>query len=76
MFRAANNEIVATFAKVQPFLEQLRAARSNPNFLTHTETLVMGVPGAAELLELRRKQFRNAAKARAAREAAERQPTS
>jgi hypothetical protein len=76
MFRAANNEIVATFAKVQPFLEQLRAARSNPNFLIHIETLVMGVPGAAELLELRRKQFRNAAKARAAREAAEQQPTS
>jgi hypothetical protein len=76
MFRAANNEIVATFAKIQPFLPQLRAARSNPNFCINMETLVMGVPGAAELLELRRKQFRNAAEARAAREGAERQPTS
>jgi len=73
MFRAANNEIVATFAKVQPFLEELRAARSAPNFCIHMETLVMGVPGAAELLELRRKQFRTAALKRAA---AQRQPSS
>lgn len=73
MFRAANNEIVATFAKIQPFVEQLRAARSNPNFCIHMETLVMGVPGAADLLELRRKQFRAAAEKRAA---AQRQPPS
>ena len=66
MFRAANNEIVATFAKIQPFIEQLRGVRSNPNFCIHMETLVMGVPGAAELLELRRKQFRSAAEKRAA----------
>jgi len=66
MFRAANNEIVATFAKIQPFIEQLRAVRSNPNFCIHMETLVMGVPGALELLELRRKQFRSAAEKRAA----------
>lgn len=37
------------------------------------ESVVMGVPGAAELLELRRNQFRAAAKAR---EAAELQPAS
>ena len=66
MFRAANNEIVATFAKIQPFIEQLRSVRSNPNFCIHMETLVMGVPGALELLELRRKQFRSAAEKRAA----------
>lgn len=66
MFRAANNEIVATFAKIQPFIEQLRAVRSNPNFCIHMDTLVMGVPGALELLELRRKQFRSAAEKRAA----------
>ena len=74
MFRAANNEIVATFAKIQPFIEQLRAVRSNPNFCIHMETLVMGVPGALELLELRRKQFRSAAEKRAA--AKQQQPTS
>ena len=73
MFRAANNEIVATFAKVQPFVEQLRTARSAPNFCIHMENLVMGVPGATELLELRRKQFRSAAEKRAA---AHRQPSS
>jgi hypothetical protein len=73
MFRAANNEIVATFAKIQPFLEQLRTARSAPNFCIHMETLVMGVPGAAELLELRRTQFRSAAEKRAA---AQQQPRS
>ena len=66
MFRATNNEIVATFAKIQPFIEQLRAVRSNPNFCIHMETLVRGVPGALELLELRRKQFRSAAEKRAA----------
>jgi hypothetical protein len=73
MFRAANNEIVATFAKVQPFLDELRVARNAPNFCRHMDFVVMGVPGAAELLDLRRQQFRSAAKARAA---AERQPTS
>ena len=73
MFRAANNEIVATFSKIQPFLDQLRTLRSNPNFSIHMETLVMGVPGAAELLELRRKQFRAAAEKRAS---ARRQPSS
>jgi hypothetical protein len=68
MFRAANNEIVATFAKVEPFLEKLRAARSAPNFCRHMESVVMGAPGAAEILELRRKQFRAAAQARATAE--------
>lgn len=57
---------------MQPFLEEIRAARGAPNFCRHMEFVVMGAPGAAEILELRRKQFRSAAKARAA--AAERQP--
>ncbi|HYN82197.1 MAG TPA: hypothetical protein VES88_11885 [Gemmatimonadaceae bacterium] len=71
--RAANNEILATFAKIQPFLEELRSLRGNPNLCRNMESVVMGVPGAAELLELRRNQFRAAAKAR---EAAELQPAS
>ena len=65
MFRAANNEIVATFAKVEPFVEKIRASRGAPNFCRHMESVVMGAPGAPEILELRRKQFRAAAQARA-----------
>ena len=31
-FRAAHGEIVSTFAKVQPFLQELRATSSEPEF--------------------------------------------
>lgn len=66
-FRAAHGEIFATFSKVQPFLEQLRAASSEPGFCSHMEAVVMAPPDAAAILERRRNALRTAAKARAAK---------
>ena len=63
MFRAANNEIVAAFAKIEPFLGELREASGVPELARHMETVVCGMPQAAERLELMRTQWREAAQA-------------
>ncbi len=60
MFRAANTEIVATFAKVEPFLEGIRSASGTPEFARHLEQVVLGGPGAAERTAMLRQQFRAA----------------
>lgn len=49
MFRAANTEIVATFAKIEPFLAKLREVSGIPEFVEHLERVVRGAPGGAEL---------------------------
>lgn len=61
MFRAANNEIFAAFAKIHPFLSELREATGVPDFAQHIEAVVMEMPGAAERLDLLRTQWREAA---------------
>jgi hypothetical protein len=63
MFRAAHTEIVATFAKVEPFLVQIRQVGGIPEFLQHMETVVRAMPGSAERLTLLQDQFRAIAKA-------------
>ncbi|HEY1338429.1 MAG TPA: hypothetical protein VGF59_13005 [Bryobacteraceae bacterium] len=69
-FRAAHNEIVATFGKIQPFLAELRAASGEPDICKHMEAVVMAAPGAEEMIARRRNALRAAAKARASRSAA------
>lgn len=66
-FRAAHGEIFATFSKVQPFLDQLREASSEPGFCSHMEAVVMAAADAPAVLERRRNALRTAAKARAAK---------
>lgn len=56
MFLAAHGEIVAAFAKVQPFLGPIRV--DTPDFCRHMETVLMAVPGMAETLDARRTQLR------------------
>jgi len=58
MFRAANTEVMATFAKVQPFLAKIREVSSIPEFCAHLERVVEEAPGAAERLALLREQCR------------------
>jgi hypothetical protein len=58
MFRAANSEVFATFAKVEPFLAELRAASHFPEFLVPLQTVVQETPGAAERTAGLRGQFR------------------
>jgi hypothetical protein len=65
-FRAAHGEMVGTFAKIEPFLAEMRAAFGEPAFCRHFEAVVMGAPDAAAVLARRREGLRLAAAARRA----------
>ena len=57
MFLDANGEHVAVFCKVEPFIEEVRAAIGLPDYLRHLETLVQKTPNAKERLERLRGVF-------------------
>jgi hypothetical protein len=63
-FRAAHGEIFLTFAKVYPFLRELRAAAREPEFCRHVEQVVLGAPDAEAMMERRRAAAIAAAKRR------------
>ena len=63
-FRAANGEIFLTFAKIQPFLAEARAATGEADFCRHLEDVVMAAPHAQAILTRRREAARAAAKRR------------
>ena len=63
-FRAAHGEMFGTFAKVAPFLDEMRATFGEPAFCRHFEAVVMGEPDAAAILARRRAGLRMAAAAR------------
>ena len=64
-FRAAHGEIFATFSKIHPFLAELRAASSEPEFCKHMETVVLAGADAEAILKRRRDAIRAAVRARA-----------
>ncbi len=63
-FRAAHGEIYATFAKVHPFLAELRKATGEPDLCKHTEAVIMADPNAEATMKRRRDILKAAAKAR------------
>ena len=63
-FRAAHSEIFATFAKIEPFLAELRSASKEPEFCRHIVAVVMAAPDAPAILMRRRVAIRAIAKAR------------
>ena len=65
MFSDANPEHVAVFAKVEPFLEELRSLSGIPNYLQHLEQLVTRLPGATERTASLRERFKQMAAMRA-----------
>lgn len=67
MFNEAAGEHVAVFAKIEPFIEELRSIYDTPEYMKNLEQLVMRRPGAKELLAAVRERVR---KMVAAREAA------
>ncbi len=73
-FLAAHNELVATFAKIQPFLAELRLASGEPQFCEHIEAVVMASPDAEATMARRREVIRATAKMRA-KQAAEEAPS-
>jgi agmatine/peptidylarginine deiminase len=66
MFNDANSEQVFVFAKIQPFLEQIRASNGNPNAFRHLEQAVTAMPQAEERLAVARARSKAIAEARAA----------
>jgi hypothetical protein len=48
MFNAANTEHIALYAKLRPFLAEVRAATQYPDYLTNVERLVAALPDAEE----------------------------
>jgi CRISPR/Cas system Type II protein with McrA/HNH and RuvC-like nuclease domain len=65
MFADATGEQVFIYAKLQPFLEQLRAV-GNPTYMQHLERAVMAMPQAEERLARVREMSKRVAEARAA----------
>ena len=55
LFLAANSEHTVVFAKLQPFLSEIRETIGEPDYLIHLEQLVMRVPNVEKKLENRRR---------------------
>jgi hypothetical protein len=64
-FRAAHGEIFLTFAKVHPYLAELRAAAGEPEFCRNLEAVVLAARDAEAIMARRRAAALAAAKARA-----------
>jgi hypothetical protein len=63
-FRAAHGEVFLTFAKIHPFLAQLRAASGEPDYCKHLEAVVMAAPDAEAIMKRRRDAALKAVKVR------------
>lgn len=63
-FRAAHSEIYGTFAKIHPFLAQMRTTVGEPGLCKHIEAVVLADPDAEAIMSRRRDRLRAAAKAR------------
>jgi len=72
MFNDANAEHVAVFSKIEPFLQEIRAAYTS-NYLAHLEKVVMGMPNAKERLATTRERLKllSAARPQAEQKSAE-----
>ncbi len=55
MFLEANTEHVVVFAKLQPFIAEIREILGEPDYLSHLERLVLKMPNIEKKLENRRK---------------------
>jgi hypothetical protein len=66
MFNDANSEQVFVFAKLQPFIEQIRANNGNPNAFRNLEQAVTSMPNSEERLARTREMSKRIAQARAA----------
>ena len=55
LFQAGNTEHVVVYAKLQPFLAEVREAIGEPDYLANLERLVLKIPGIDQKLESRRR---------------------
>ncbi|MGH9475772.1 MAG: DUF4760 domain-containing protein [Terriglobales bacterium] len=63
MFNATNGEHIFVFAKVQPFLAELRKKMNSPRMYSNLEKVVLARPDAQELLERMRENQKQMAQA-------------
>lgn len=55
MFADVNGEHIMVYARLQPFLAELRALLKNPGYLAHVEKLILRMPDAeARIARMRR----------------------
>lgn len=57
MFLEANTEHIGIFARIEPFIAEVREVFGEQNYLAHLETLVLKIPNAREIMDNRRKLF-------------------
>ncbi len=57
MFLDANGEHIFVFAKIQPFLPEIREIFNEPEYLIHLETLAMKIPNIETKIENRKRLF-------------------
>jgi hypothetical protein len=57
IFLDSNGEHLVVFAKMRPFVNELREILGDPSYLLHLETLVMKTPNIEILLEKRKTLF-------------------
>lgn len=57
VFLDANTEHIGVFARIEPFLAEMREISGEADYLSNLEQLVMKTPNAKELMEKRRKLF-------------------
>jgi hypothetical protein len=65
MFNDANGEHLAVFAKIEPFLSELREQFGSPQGMQHLEQLVMRMPDAKEKMAAFRERIKAMTAARA-----------
>jgi hypothetical protein len=68
MFNAINTEHVVVYAKLQPFLSEIRAIPGIPPYLylKHLEPVVQGIPNAAERIAVMRRYMKSRKESQAA----------
>ena len=57
LFLDANTEHIFVYAKIAPFLSEIRQLFGEPEYLIHLETLVMKIPNIETKLENRKRLF-------------------
>ena len=55
MYLEANSEHLVVYAKLQPFIAEIRETIGEPEYLAHLERLVMKIPNVERKLETRRR---------------------
>jgi hypothetical protein len=63
LFLNANTEHVGVFAKLEPFIAELREVAGEPDYLLHLEQLVLRIPDAQAAMARRRQLFARWSKA-------------